>query len=167
MRRIRGLELADVVFCPESNYANEGKRIAVQLAQAQIDRVYCLREDTRGNEGIRVTEDLKAEMVVSFNALIMGRHVRFHPYTVSVSSGESKSSEGMRKRLIDEIARYQRQIIPNERDPCALPKIRHTGKIGGATDDLCITIQLLQKAKEFWFAKSAFYNNLRPLWVPT
>lgn len=162
LRTLRGLETSRVVIAPEANYAMEGKRLAIALADAHVESVYCLREDVRGNEGIRMTEELKKEMVISFNALLMGHHVRWHPFMVSLGS----EPEAQRKGLTDELARYQRQLVYNENDPVALPKERFHGKVGGAADDRAIAAQLLQKSREFWQAKPDFYNNLRPLWVP-
>ena len=162
LRSLRGLETSRVVIAPEANYAMEGKRIAMDVARARVEGVYCLREDVRGNEGIRMTEALKKEMVLSFNALLMGHHVRWHPFMVALGSG----AEEQRKGLVDELARYQRQLIYNERDPAALPKERFHGKIGGAPDDRAIAVQLVQKSREFWLAKPEFYSNLRPLWTP-
>jgi hypothetical protein len=161
IRRIRGLENADIIFSPEANYALDGKRLANELKLARIEGVYCLREDVRGNEGIRMTEFLKKEMVISFNALLMGHHLRWHPFMVSTST----DAEVMRKRLIDEVARYQRQLIYNERDPAALPKEKFHGKVGGASDDMAVTIQIVQKAYEFFRAKPEFYSQLRALYV--
>ena len=120
LRTLKGLETSDVVIAPEANFAMEGKRICIDIANAHIERVYCLREDVRGNEGIRMTEDLKKEMVISFNALLMGHHVRWHPYMVAIG-GEAPVE---RKGLIDELARYQRQLIYKENDPISLPKER-------------------------------------------
>jgi hypothetical protein len=159
------LENAPIIIAPEANFCMEGKRIAMDIARAQVPDVYCLREDVRGNEGIRMSEDLKKEMVISFNAWLMGRRVRWHPYMVSVSKGSN--AEAQRKGLIDELARYQRELIYNERDPAAMPKERFHGKVGGAADDRAIAIQIVEKAREFWLANPGFYSNLRALWTPS
>ena len=160
VRRIRGLEQARVVFAPEANYAMEGRRLTIDLANAHVENVYALHEDVRGNEGIRMTEELKKEMVLSFNALLMQRKVRWHPFFVTVDS----TPEAQRKGTIDELACYQRQLIYNESDPCALPKERFTGKIGGKPDDRGLTIQMVQKTREFWLARPDFYSRIRPVW---
>jgi hypothetical protein len=162
LHRIRGLEQARIIFSPEANYALEGRRLVIDLANAQVENVYALHEDVRGNEGIRMSEELKKEMVLSFNALLMQRKIRWHPYMVSIDS----PAETQRKGVIDELARYQRQLIYNENDACALPKERFTGKIGGTPDDRAITIQMVQKAREFWLARPDFYSRLRPIWTP-
>jgi len=165
VRSLRGLEGARIVFCPESNLAHEGKRIAQDLARERVREVYCLMEDVKGNEGVRTTEALKKEMVISFGALLRQHRVRWHPKMACVSRSEHEnySPESMRKLIIDELAAYQREIKPNKTNPNAPPREIFSGKLSGC-DDHCIAIQLCHKAVEFWHANQDFYRRLRPLY---
>ena len=72
-RKLPGLEFSSTVFCPESNLGLEGIRIAQDLARAHLERCYVLMEDKRGSEGIRMTEELKKELYMTFQALMTQR----------------------------------------------------------------------------------------------
>lgn len=164
MRSIDGLQTAKIVFCPESNLGSEGKRIAADLGRAKIRNCFCLMEDTKGNEGVRMTDEFKKAMYLSMNALLLYRRVRWHPMMKSVSDDEKYSAPRMRKLLIDELCGYQRQLVYSKNDPLAPPKERFTGKIGGvACDDHCIALQILYKSMEFWCSRPEFYKQLKPL----
>jgi len=164
VRSIPGLETSKIVFCPESNLGSEGKRIAQDLARAQVKNCYCLMEDVRGNEGVRMTDEFKKEMYLSTNALLLYRRIRWHPLMKSVSEDEKFSAPRMRKLVIDELCGYQRQLVYSKADPLAPPKERFTGKVGGTQcDDHCIALQICYKAMEFWCSKPDFYNRLKPL----
>ena len=164
VRSIDGLQTAKIVFSPESNLGSEGKRIAQDLSRAGVKNCYCLMEDVRGNEGVRMTEEFKKEMYLSMNALLLYRRVRWHPMMKSVSDDEKFSAPRMRKLIIDEMCGYQRQLVYSKVDPLAPPKERFTGKIGGvACDDHCITMQICFKSMEFWTSKPDFYSKLKPL----
>jgi hypothetical protein len=164
VRRLPGLQTAKVVFCPESNLGSEGKRIAQDLSREQIRNCWCLMEDVRGNEGVRMTEEFKKEMYLTTNALLLYRRIRWHPLMTSVSEDEKHGPQAMRKLIIDEVCGYQRQLIYSKTDPLAPPKERFTGKIGGTScDDHCIALQICYKAMEFWRSKPDFYARLKSL----
>lgn len=164
VRSIPGLQTAKIVFCPESNLGSEGKRFAQDLSREGVRNCFCLMEDVRGNEGVRMTDEFKKEMWMSTNALLLYRRIRWHQCMVSISDDEKFSAPRMRKLIIDELCGYQRQLIYSKSDPLAPPKERFTGKIGGvACDDHCIALQIAYKAMEFWTAKPDFYQKLKPL----
>lgn len=164
---LRGLERARVVLGVESNYQLEGRRIAHDIARLRVPECYTLLEDgPLRQEGMRMSETFKKELWLSFNALLMAHRLRWHRNMISVGSGVASDPAALRKTLIDQVARYQRQLKYNGNDPTALPKELFTGKIGGAADDLCIAVQLSQKAHEILETKRDFYRAQRPLWMP-
>ena len=162
MRRIRGLEGAKVVFAPESNLGSEGIWIANELGNQGVKNCFCLMEDARGNEGVRMSEEFKKEMYMSTNALLNYRLVRWHQMMASVSEDEKFSAPAMRKLVIDELCGYQRQLVFSKNDPYAQPKERFTGKLTGG-DDHSIAFQIAYKAFEFWSVKADFYSRLKAL----
>jgi len=167
LRLLRGLERARIWLAVEANYAMEGRRIVQDVARARVEECYTLLEDgPRQQEGIRMSEPLKKELQLSFNALLMAHRLRWHRNMISVGKGTASDPAALRKTTIDQIARYQRQLKYNANDPSALPKELFTGKIGGAEDDLCIAAQISQKAHEILAAKRDFYSRQRPLWSP-
>lgn len=167
VRSISGLQTARIVFCPESNLASEGKRITADLARAGVDECYVLREDVRGNEGVRTTEHLKKDMWISFNRLLNERQVRWHPHLACVGSplndemNERYDAQKMRAMVIDELLAYQHIIEPNK-DPDKPPHEKFSGKLSGC-DDHCIAVQLCYKAVEIWLNNQDFYSNLKPI----
>jgi hypothetical protein len=167
VRKIPGLETARIVFCPESNLASEGKRITADLARAGVAECYVLREDVRGNEGVRTTEHLKKDMWISFNQLLNDRRVRWHPRLACVGlptndeMNERYDAQKMRTMVIDELLAYQHIVEPNK-DPDKPPREKFSGKLSGC-DDHCIAVQLCYKAVEIWLNNQDFYKNLRPI----
>lgn len=162
VRRIKGLQGAKIVFAPESNLGSEGIWIANELGNQGVRNCFCLMEDARGNEGVRMDESFKKEMYMSTNALLNYHLVRWHPMMASVSEDEKLSAPAMRKLIIDELCGYQRQLVFSKTDPYAQPKERFTGKLTGG-DDHSIAFQIAYKAYEFWSVKSDFYSRLKPL----
>lgn len=165
VRKLRGLESARVVFCPESNLAHEGKRIAQDLARERVRNVWCIMEDGKRQEGVRMSESFKKECAISFSALLLQHRVQFHPRMVCISRGEYEnySPQSMRTLLIDEIAAYKRELRLNKTTPGAPAKEFFSGKLGGC-DDHCIAVQLCYKAVEIWSANPDFYLRQRPLY---
>lgn len=164
LRSIRGLGLAKIVFCPESNYAFEGRRIASDLARKRIPNVFVLSED-KNRIGVRTSDVLKKEMAVKFNRLLNERRVRFHPRMIctSITESENLTPDKMRDMLIKQLGQYTRELRPNRTDPSKPDKEIYSGKAAGP-DDHCIAIQLCYKAVEFWFSNINHYKNAAPLW---
>ena len=152
------------MFCPESNLANEGKRLTQDLIRLQVPNCYVIREDVRGNEGFRMTEDFKASMFISSNSIITHRRVLFHRLMASVSEDEKLNAEAMRHMIIDQLMAYQRMLVYNDSDPYSHPKVRYTGKIGSACDDHCIAFQVCYKAMEMWHSRPEIYSRMKPIW---
>lgn len=164
VRSLRGLSLAKIVFCPESNLAWEGKRIAGDLARKRIPNVFVLKED-KNRVGVRTTDVLKKEMVVSFNRLLIENRVRFHPRMIctSITEQENLTPDKMRDMLIKQLGQYTRELRINKKDPSKPPTEVFSGKMAGP-DDHCIALQLSYKAVEFWFANINHYRHAAPLW---
>lgn len=162
-RRLPGLEYSSTVFCPESNLGLEGKRIVQDLARAQLERCYTLMEDKRGSEGIRMTNELKKELQMTFSALLNRRMIAWHPM-MTCCGDDGETPESMRKMLIDELAAYQRRLKHDDDDPDKPPKEFFSGKYTGKGDDLGIAAQLAFKGAEFWNSKPDFYNHLKPIY---
>lgn len=150
------------MFCPESNLGLEGIRIAQDLARAHLERCYVLMEDKRGSEGIRMTEELKKELYMTFQALMTQRRIAWHPMMICCGD-DGETPESMRKMLIDELFAYQRRLKHDEANPDKPPREFFSGKYTGKGDDLCIAAQLCFKGAEFWNSKPDFYNNLKPI----
>lgn len=170
MRRIEGLETAKIVLCPEANLASEAKRIVIDLAGTGIENVYCLREDTNKNEGIRTTNKLKAGMYDAFNRLLNAKRVRWHERMTCVGNiaddeaDERYDAEGMRKMVADQLAAYQRIVEPSTHDRDAPPVVKFSGKMAG-DDDHALAIQLCAIIIDIWLNNQAFYGDLKPIYT--
>lgn len=170
VRKLRGLETSRIVLCPESNLALEAKRIAQDLARERVRDVYCLREDVRRGEGVRMSEVFKKELAIGFGALLLQHRVRWHPQMVCVTSShkdaEHFSPEQMRSKIIDQLAAYKKEMQPNKSNPGLPAREFYTGKRSGE-DDHCIATQICFKSIELWHNNRHFYQSMRPLFDDT
>jgi hypothetical protein len=163
IRKIRGLETSRIVFCPESNYAHEGTRIAKDIADARVPMVFCMEEGKKGKEGILMTNSFKKEMWMMFNRLLIKRAVRFHPHMVCISK-EKNTPESMRKLLITQLRSYSREIRANKTNTNAPSREIFSGKHAGP-DDHCVAVQICYKSMEMWQNNIAYYNSKKPLYT--
>lgn len=167
------MEHCRIIFCPESNLANEGVRITRDLRGARPHNVHVLREDTDGKEGVRMTDALKKEMWYEMRRALNEHRVRFHPLLVVAGCGtktvqqmraDDNTPEGLRQMLIKQLKAYRRQLIYKKNDPGALPTEKFTGKIGGAADDHSIVAQLLFIAHSIYEKKRDFYQTQKAIY---
>lgn len=162
IRQIHALKTARIWLCPESNLGNEGKRIAKDIADARVPQVYCMTEDVRGGEGVRMTNSFKKEIWMMFNRSLTNHSVRFHPQMVCISK-EAHTPESMRKLLITQLRAYSREVRNSAADSTAPPKEIFSGKHAGP-DDHCVAIQICMKSIELWRNNLAYYNTRKPLY---
>lgn len=162
MRGIRGLESAKIVLCIETNHS-EGFRLPFDLAMFRPQGVFVLRERKDSEYGVLATNSLKREMATSLSLLLLQKLIRFHPRLSCVSRDENEqhTPETIRKLLIDQIGRYERQIFPRKNDPGMFTE-KYSGKRHGP-DDLCISLQYAYKTVEYWRAKIDYYSSMPPL----
>lgn len=147
---------------PESNYAWESQRYALDIIDKRVPNVYLMDEDEK-QQGVRTSNPGKKMMAVLFNRALNAHAIKFHPLMVSLS-GKSKQSE--REELIKQIGLYRRKKIQKKGDSSEYDKPTeiYTGKIGGNADDLAVMAQLNYVSHNIYFAKyEEKYKNQRAL----
>lgn len=161
LREIPGLSQAKIILVPESNYAWESQRYALDIIGAGVPGIYLMDEDEK-QQGFRTSNKSKKMMAMLFNVVLNAHCVKFHPLAVSVSSTRQK----MRDLLIKQLGAYKRKITAKkgEGSEFAKPTETYTGKIGGHADDQAVMVQLNYIAHNIYTRKyEEKYKNLPPL----
>ena len=139
------------------------------MKNANVPNCVFISEDA-GEAGIRTTAPLKKKMAIATRILLMKRKLRWHRRMVSignavdemdkVETGGAGTAASIRSVIVTELTTYQRRIEFTKSGYTE----RYTGKIGGSCDDMCIALQICQRASEIWSEKYDYYRTLPPIW---
>ncbi len=164
VRTLPGLTSSKVIFCPETNWGQEGERLVDDLERAGVHEVYSMHEHGRGHAlGFWTSNRTKKAMWSGMRALLEQRSVSFHPMMICANTAQQHTPGSMRAMLIKELRDFKRVTYPSN-DPYKPHKEVFTGKITGSNDDHAIVVQLLVIChKIYWERYDEFYSKLRPI----
>lgn len=162
LRSIPNYRNSTIVFVPESNYAFEGYRLALELKrQATNNDVslsnICIMDEDDCRPGIRTSDNLKALMAITTRMRLEAKAIRFHKSFFTCD--EDKNEVQLKKDFCDQLKNYCEITIPNK-DPFQAPRIKYSGKGGYGSDDsvIAIGINILMHGR---FLQSPKYEKYR------
>lgn len=161
LRGTRGLSQARIVLVPESNYAFESQRYALDIIDRGIPKVYLMDEDEK-QSGVRTGNKSKKLMAVLFGRALNASLVKFHPLLVTVSGQRA----AMREMLVQQLGSYKQKRIFKKGESAEYDKPTeiYTGKIGGHSDDHCLMVQMAYISHNIYRNKfESKYRHQRPL----
>lgn len=161
LRGTKGLTQARIVLVPESNYAWESQRYALDIIDKNVPNIYLMDEDDK-QQGVRTDNKSKKLMAVLFGNALNASLIKFHPLLVSVSGNRHE----MRDMLIRQIGAYKQKRIfrKGEASEYDKPTEIYTGKIGGHSDDHCVMVQLAYISHNIYRNKyEEKYKHQKPL----
>ena len=145
-----------IVMMVENNLGFESYHIERFIKRSSARSYTCFMTDKDQKVGLRTTNPIKESMWHKFKTFLEEDAVFFWEHMVSVNP--HSSSKEVRKQLKDELVNYK-VMVELPKTVFQQTKRTFTGKIGGAMDDLSVTIQLNALwHSEFWTAKYSDFH---------
>lgn len=128
-----------IVVMVENNLGFESYHIERFIKRTPARSYTCFMTDKDQKVGLRTTNPIKESMWIKFKTFLEEDAVFFWEHLVSAS--DSYTLKEMKKQLKDELINYK-VMVELPKTVFQQTKRTYTGKIGGAMDDMSVTIQL-------------------------